>query len=101
MSGDLLLLASQTPVTYDVPTLRARLAEPIYQQALALAWRTEGLEGFLARYVANPVLARDIAAAVGDWVNTDDRTLIEFDFARSVGRSANFAVESLRGLAAA
>jgi spermidine synthase len=101
MSGDLLLLASLTPVTHDVTALRARLAEPIYRQALALAWRTEGLEGLLARYVANPILARDIAAAVGDWVNTDDRTLIEFDFARSVGRSANFAVDSLRALAAA
>jgi spermidine synthase len=101
MSGDLLLLATFTPIVYDVPALRARLAEPIYRQALGLAWRTEGLEGLLARYVAGPALARDVAGAVGPHLNTDDRTLIEFDFARSVGRAAGFSIDSLRTLAAA
>ncbi|HWP65000.1 MAG TPA: fused MFS/spermidine synthase, partial [Candidatus Limnocylindria bacterium] len=100
MSGDLLLVGRRTPIVYDVPTLRRRLAEPIYRDALALAWRTEGLEGLLARYVASPALARDVARASAG-INTDDRTLIEFDFARSVGRSAGFAVDALRALAAA
>jgi spermidine synthase len=101
MSGDLLLVASFSPLRYDVPTLRARLAEPIYAQALALSWRTEGLEGLLGRYVAGPQLARDVAAAVGGYLNTDDRTLIEFDFARSVGRNSSFSIDSLRALARA
>jgi spermidine synthase len=101
MAGDLVLLATFTPVVYDVPALRARLAEPIYRQALGFAWRTEGLEGLLARYVAGPALARDMAGAVGPDLNTDDRTLIEFDFARSVGHAAGFSIDSLRALAVA
>jgi spermidine synthase len=92
---DLLLVASMRPIDYDVARLRARIGEEPYKTALAMTWRATDLEGFLARYVASPSLARAIADSEGDLVNTDDRTLVEFAFARSVGRTQLFEVDEL------
>ena len=92
---DLVLVASVQPIDYDVTRLRARVAEEPYQTALAVAWRVTDLEGFLAHYVAGASLARAVADSEGDFLNTDDRTLVEFAFARSVGRYRLFDVNDL------
>jgi spermidine synthase len=92
---DLLLVASSEPIVYDVPQLRARISEDPYKTALAMTWRVADLEGFLAHHVASSSLARAIADTEGDFVNTDDRTLVEFAFARSVGRNRLFDVGEL------
>ena len=92
---DLLLVAALQPIDYDVARLRARVSEEPYKTALAMTWRATDLEGFLARYVASPSLARAIADSEGTLVNTDDRTLVEFAFARSVGRAQLFEVDEL------
>jgi spermidine synthase len=95
---DLLLVASMNPITYDVPTLRARVEQEPFSTALAVAWRTTGLEGFLSRFVARSSLAEALALVAGP-LNTDDRTLIEFAFARSVGRLSLFDSAELNHLA--
>ena len=86
--GDLLLLSSAGPVSYDVPRLRARVAEEPYRSALAAVWRTADLEGFLAHYVAGPAVARELAREQA--LNTDDRTLVEYAFARHLGLGKAF-----------
>ncbi len=98
-SGDLVLVASLQPIRYDVPALRARLATEPYRSALFAAWRGVGLEGLLARYVAGAPVAQVVAVAEGDHLNTDDRTRIEFAFARTVGRQNLFHVDDLRAVA--
>lgn len=98
-SGDLVLAASLQPIAWDVPVLRERLGREPYRSALASAWRATGLEGLLARYVAGPGVARAVASAEGVRRNTDDRTVIEFAFARSVGRTDLFGVDDLRDVA--
>jgi hypothetical protein len=45
--------------------------------------------------VAGPSLARAIADSEGEFLNTDDRTLVEFAFARSVGRDKLFDPDEL------
>ena len=37
-SGDLLLIASKDPMTYDIDSLRARIAQEPFQGALAKVW---------------------------------------------------------------
>ena len=97
--GDLLLLSSAGPVLYDIPRLRARIAEEPYRGALAAVWRTADLEGFLAHYVAGPTVARDLAREQA--LNTDDRTLVEYAFARHLGLGRHFNIETVEQLARA
>ena len=85
--GDFLLVASRERIVIDAATLRARMATEPYRTALFNVWRTESAEQFLGHMVANEVYA---AEASREWphVNTDDRTLVEFGFARSLDSSA-------------
>ncbi|MGE0454943.1 MAG: fused MFS/spermidine synthase [Vicinamibacteria bacterium] len=96
---DLLLVASAQPPRHSVPRLRARLAEEAYRAALFAGWRTSGLEGLLSRFVARPGLASAIRLE-HTAVNTDDRNLLEFGFARSVGRHGLFDLGEVRDAAA-
>ena len=94
-SGDLILFASFEPIVYDVAALRARLATEPYRTALGRAWRVTDFEGVLAHYVARTSLARLIADDEGEYLNTDDRNLLEFAFARSAGRPGLVDLELL------
>ncbi|MEY2543837.1 MAG: spermidine synthase [Verrucomicrobiota bacterium] len=94
--GDLLLAASQEPLQYDAEVLRGRLAAEPFKSAMLAAWRGIGLEDFLAHYVGNKSVA-DVLQNLESWpLNTDDRTVIEFAFARSVGASNGFQIPNLR-----
>jgi spermidine synthase len=88
-ANDLLLVASREPLTHEAAALRARTSREPYQAALAAAWRAVDLEGFLAHFVAGPALARAIADDEPS-LNTDDRTLVEFAFARSANHRGGF-----------
>lgn len=100
--GDLLLLCSTVKKNYDVSRLRLRLAREPFQSALLAAWGVNDLEGFLSRYVAGSSFAKEIAAghiAQGK-INTDDRMLVEFGFARAIGpNNTGFSIMDLRQLA--
>jgi spermidine synthase len=98
-TGDLLLLASHEPVVYDADALRTRLAEEPFKSALSAAWRGNTLEAFLAHYVANRALASALIHLASNPLNTDDRTVIEFAFARSVKLAHGFQIANLRASA--
>jgi spermidine synthase len=98
-AGDLLLLASHEPVHYDADALRTRLTEEPFKSALSAAWRGNTLEAFLAHYVANRVLADALIHLTSNPLNTDDRTVIEFAFARSVRLAHGFQIANLRASA--
>jgi hypothetical protein len=99
--GDLILVASQQAISYDVPALRRRLQDEPYRSALAKVWRVGSLEGLLARFVADSRIARAVAEQEGRRLNTDDKTLVEYGFARNVGRGGLFSDEELWHLARA
>ncbi|MGH9444029.1 MAG: fused MFS/spermidine synthase [Thermoanaerobaculia bacterium] len=92
--NDLLLVASTGERVMADSALRARIASSPFREALADSWRVVDLEGVLAHYVANAAFARSLAAGRPRF-NTDDRNIVEFGFARSVGRKKLFAVEGL------
>jgi spermidine synthase len=88
-ANDLLLVASREPLAHDAAALRAKVEREPYKAALAAAWRAVDLEGFLAHFVAGPALAKAIADQEPS-LNTDDRTLVEFAFARSANHRGGF-----------
>lgn len=83
--GDMVFVASAEPLVVDVAALRARAATEPYRTAFERIIGVSGAEGVLALELANERLVSALAAAYAD-VNTDDQPLLEFRFARSVGR---------------
>jgi hypothetical protein len=98
-AGDLVLIASMRPRTYNAGALRARIAAEPFKSALANAWRAVDLDGVFAHFVAADPVARAFAAMPRVEINTDDRNLVEFGLARSVGRAVPMLVADLRSLA--
>ena len=93
LEHDLFLVASEHAPVYDTDALRARLSQEPFSRAMRLAWRTDSLEGFLGHYLANPAFARALAKS-GVPINTDDRSPVEFGFARGL-RENLFATKTV------
>jgi hypothetical protein len=93
--GDMVFVCSRHKIDYSVPRLREKLDSEPYKSAFNYAWGIYDLEGFLAHYMANSEFVKKIAETT-DRLNTDDRMLIEFGFARSVGRINLRIVDDLR-----
>ena len=94
--GDLLLVATREPVRCDATALRQRLAAEPFRSALHGAWHADGLEEFLGHYVANNAVAKEMQDLQPCPLNTDDRTVIEFAFARSVSATNVFHLPNFR-----
>jgi predicted membrane-bound spermidine synthase len=88
--SDMVLIGTLEPVRHDLSLLRARIGQEPYRSALAQAWRVGSVEGFLGHYMARPEVGAAIAAAGRGQLNTDDLTLIEFGFARSLSTQVRF-----------
>jgi spermidine synthase len=98
--ADLLLVASRRAPAYDLPKLQARIQEEPFRTALANVWRVNDLEGLFAHYAARGSLAQSIYELDADELSTDDLTLVEYGFARGVGRRASlFNTDELRRVA--
>lgn len=87
-SGDLMLVASADPLVIDAAELRRRLQIEPYRSASVYTWRVATAEAFLAHMFANEDFAQ-AATKQAARLNTDDRTVIEFGFARSIDDSAS------------
>lgn len=97
--ADMVFLCSNAnPGPVRVDRLRERLGAPPFREAFTAVWGVHDAEGFLAHFVAADQFAR--AVAIGEpRLNTDDRMLVEFGFARAVGRVMGFTIEDLRAAA--
>jgi len=99
--SDLVLVARAADQPLEPARLRARMATEPYRSALMAVWRANALEDVLARFLARPELARAVAERVGPaGVNTDDRNVLEFAFARALGRVPDFDVDHIRAASA-
>ena len=85
---DVLVIASSDPITYDADVLRSRLQSPQFGAATRTVWRAETPEAFFSHFIANENATRALAARAGA-LNTDDRSVIEFGFARGLGLHSN------------
>jgi spermidine synthase len=94
---DMLLVCSRESRRLAPDALRERIAREPFRSALACGWQVTDLEGFFSRFVAGPKLVDQWARQEGVRVNTDNHNVIEYGFARTVGRdSAGFSIPSLR-----
>jgi hypothetical protein len=98
MGGDLLVVAQNDPAIIDVERMRRRLTEEVYATAAKSVWRTTSVEGVLAHFVANPLLAEAMVKYELGSVNHDDQNVLEFAFARNVGHKS-LVDDDLRNLA--
>jgi spermidine synthase len=98
--GDLLLAATRKPLVHDLDRVRARMAQEPYRTSFPLVWGVQGAEGFYTGFIAAPGLARAIAESEPA-INTDDHPILEFGFARNLGRTGLFSIGDLRALARA
>ncbi len=92
--NDLLLLASNRPLVHDAARVRQRIATSPYREALVNTWGVDGAEGFYTGHVASPAFAASLPTPPR--LNTDDRQVIEFGFARNLGRPGLFDAHTLR-----
>jgi hypothetical protein len=83
---------------HDLDRVRARVGQEPYRTALTRIWGVEGAEGFYAGFVATPAFARAVRKAEGDAVNTDDHPILEFGFAKNLGRFGLFRLGDLYDL---
>jgi predicted membrane-bound spermidine synthase len=96
LPNDLQLVCSPTTLEYSSAELGQRIAVPTIKRALADSWKVSNLEGFLAHFMASAGWADEIAKQAGVPLNTDDRTILEYSFAKTVGRASPFSVEAAR-----
>jgi spermidine synthase len=85
--NDLLLVASKKRTRYDLSQIREQIGKEPFRTALRDAWRVVDAEGFLGHFIARGTFARAVAYVERASVNTDDKNLIEFGFARVAGDS--------------
>jgi predicted membrane-bound spermidine synthase len=93
--GDVLLVCSAEPLQYDAARMRSRIVQEPFRSAFAFTWRATTLEAVLAHYVAGAGLAAAVAKRETE-LCTDDRNLIEYGFARSLGKKTGFSLADLR-----
>jgi spermidine synthase len=96
LAADLQLVCSAEPIQYSVDELRERIGSDVVRTALAQAWNVSDVEGFLGHFVANADWADAVERTPFMQRNTDDRTVLEYSFAKTVGGATGFATESLR-----
>jgi spermidine synthase len=95
--GDLLLVGSRTPIAHRWETMEQKVRSEPFHSAVRNAWAVTDAAGVYARYVCGTSTARRLAA--GARPNTDDRPLVEYAFARTLGVTGAFDVSELRAFA--
>jgi spermidine synthase len=98
-SGDLLLVGAREPLRHDAATIAARLRNPVVAEGVWRVWWATDAAGVLAHFICGDATARGLGN--GSRRNTDDRTLIEYAFARTLGQGnvEAFRASDLRNLA--
>ncbi len=93
-SDDLLLVCHRRPVAYDDKRIVERLNDEAIAEGIKRAWRVEDSLDFWARHVLNAAGVDRLIDGL-DLINTDDHNLIEFGFARTLGRTSDFSLPEL------
>ena len=96
LPNDLQLICSETPLKYTAAELRERISSKYVAEAIFKSWAVTDLEGFLARFFAAPGWVKEMTESGVFVQNTDDRTVLEYGFAKSLGATAFFEVEGTR-----
>lgn len=80
---DLLLVCRNDSEPYDWDAVQMRLERYPFKQGVQIAWNMHDVEGVAAHFQAGVKTVRDQADKAGG-INTDDKNMLEYAFARSV-----------------
>jgi spermidine synthase len=94
-ASDFLFVASREKRVIDMAQLRVRVAREPYHSALIRGCWVEEAEGVLAQFVASDRLVASMVESDDGVVNSDDRNVLEFAFARNVEKKGSPAVDNL------
>ncbi len=94
--GDFALVARKHSDGYDLDAIDRVLKQEPYRTALANHWGVAGVEGLFSGFVAGDPLSARILSTDANWIDTDDRPMIEFGFARTVGAEFGVHVSDIR-----
>ena len=97
-TGDLLLVCRNKATPIDVEKLEALAQQEPYRSALMQAWKGEGANAVLARFIIGGEFADVIHNAAVDPINTDDKTVLEYAFARTAGDASRFSYSEMLDL---
>lgn len=95
MESDLVLAATVAEPRLEGAVIQRRIVQEPLATALLRVWRTDTIEGVNSHLVGDQRLAAALAAKGAGFINTDDRPLIEFAFARSAGAARKAMVPEL------
>ena len=95
--GDLLLVATRTPIEHRWQSIEQKLGAEPFHSGVHDAWAVTDVAGVYARYVCGTATAKRLA--LGARLNTDDRPLVEYAFARTLGTAGAFDIADLRAFA--
>ena len=79
----------------DVDSLRQRLQEKTISEGLNLGWGVNDVEGVLAHFVCGNRTIDALLSAGRYPLNRDDRNLLEYAFAKTVGKTVRFSIQDL------
>lgn len=96
--GDMVFVCSMEKIKYSVPSLKARFSQETFRSAFTYSWGVNDIDGFMGHYLANQKMADLVAEQEmkNNRLNTDDRMLIEFGFARAAGNKNVFSLLDFR-----
>ena len=97
--NDLLFIGHLTPPAYPLEQLRTRITQPLFAEALKRVWLTNSVEGLLAHHLATPAFARTLLQTTPANINTDDRNLLEYGFARALSKDNTFETTQVLSMA--
>lgn len=96
---DMLIVCSEQLIDHDVASMRKLLAKEPFRSAARLGWNATELESVLAHYVCGRATVDEIRSTPPPPAITDDRNLLEYRFARTVGKTGGFDADQLRRIA--
>ncbi len=97
--NDLLFIGHLTPPAYTLEQLRTCITQPLMTEALKRVWLTNSVEGVLAHHLASPEFARTLLQTTPTNINTDDRNLLEYGFARALSKDNSFETTQVLAMA--
>lgn len=100
-SRDMVLVCGNSASTfdYDFDSVRLRMKDQTIQVGLKSGWRVSDVEGLAAHYVCSDQTIDRVLKETPSFLNRDDRNLLEYAFAKTVGQKTRFSIQKLHNRA--
>ena len=90
---------SEQAFQYQLESLQQKLKQPVLAEGLKQGWSVIDVEGILAHFVCGNRTINQLLESVSEPMNLDDLNLLEYAFAKTVGKSTRFSIHDLQNRA--